>query len=292
MYGCFGGGKMVIRKGLDTVKSLLFLYVTCCSFSLAATQYLPWLGNLYEFEWRNSLLSQYYPHLASPSCCRHYSSNDLFVTSSLCNAIDTNFALEGELTLAHTTRQSWGVDNFRLSGRYVWLDDVAGDLITLTTGAVLTQSFVPSLNDISSFHHGRSEAEIFVSFGRECSHGQPLWDSRMWGMLGIGFAERGFPWIRTLLAYEQRFCDCHEFRYMIETLWGLGHQRLCPHHFHGYGPIQHQSIDLSLRYTYLIEYFGALNIDYAYRIYARNFPERTQCVTIMLTKTFGLICFR
>jgi hypothetical protein len=159
----------------------------------------------------------------------------------------------------------------------------------VTTGATFTQSFVSSLKDISSFHHGRSEAEIFLSFGRE----EPLeltmtWASRWWGVLGIGVAERGSPWVRGDFAYEYRASLESEWRFFVNTLWGLGHKYLHWHHFHGYGPIDHRSIDIGLRYTYLIEYVGHINFNYSYRVYAYNFPAHAHQVMIQFLYTFGL----
>lgn len=276
---------MVSRKRICSLIGYLCLLPTF-SWSL---EYRPWIGEYLEFEWRNSLLYQNYNALAIDSSYKKRSSNDLFLTTDLSNVIAPDFSVEAELTLARTRKQSWGVDHFSLAGRYVWSDDVWGDPITVTTGFVFTQAFLSSLRDISSFHHGRSEGELFISLGKEVAIEGEEWVSRCWGMVAIGSAiQRRSPWIRSVVAYDHRICRLHEIGVFANTLWGLGFKTLDPEDFHGYGSIQHQSVDLGLRYTYILQYVGHLNLEYSYRIYARNFPAETHLLLLNFLYTFGL----
>lgn len=262
----------------------LFLFV----ISLAeGTETQPWLGNIYEFEFRPSLMYQGYQKISSGSHSKKYSSSDLFLNASLSNALPS-FGFEIEVLGARTRRQKADVDSVKMTGRYVWQDDIAGDPISLVTGLSYIQAFHASLKDISSFHHGFSDAELFISIGREHAL-ESHWTSRWWGVLGIGSAaDRGSPWFRFDMAYEKCTCEKHAFRVLCNTLWGTGHQRLRLHHFDGYGPVQHQSIDLGLRYTYLLDCFGSASLEYSYRIHARNFPEYTHHVVAQVLYTFGL----
>jgi hypothetical protein len=250
------------------------------------TEYQPWLGNIYEFELRTALMYQDYHWLSSATHLKKFSSNDLFLKASLSNAFPT-FGLEVEATGALTRRQRGDVDQLKITGRYVWLDDVAGDALSLTTGFSLIYAFHRSLRDVSSFHHGRGEGEFFISFGKEIAQGT-MWGSRWWNILGIGLADRGSPWLRWHLTYEKRWLDKHEIQLFLHTLWGFGHKRLHLEHFHGYGSIQHQSADIGLRYTYLLEYFGSASVEYSYRIHAYNFPIYVHRVLAMFLYTFGL----
>lgn len=253
----------------------------CLSLSCRGTEYQPWIGNYYEFEWRNDLLYQSYNKINS----KHFGSNDLFLHASLSNAIGENYSVELETTAARTHRQDWNIDNLRLAGRYVWLDDIAGDPLTVTGGLVLTQAFIPSLEDVSSFHHGRREAELFVSFGKENSE-KELWENRWWGVVGIGFADKGSPWIRADVDYEFQYCEADEIRVFLNSLWGLGNKSIHVHDFKGYGPIAHQSIDIGLRYTRELEYCGHFFVEYAFRPYAKNFPTHTNRVLLGFLVTF------
>lgn len=265
-----------------------FLSIFCLFLPALGTcvDYKPWLGEMLEFEWRNSVFYQTYPEVASGSHFKKKSSDDYFLNTSLSTSY-MEYGLELEATEAWTKRQSGDIDNLKATLRYVWLDDIAGDPISLTSGLSFTQSFVPSLHDISSFHHGRREFELFLSLGKEKACGE-VWVRRWWTVLGCGIAERGSPWLRLNAAYDVRASERQEWRLFCNTLWGLGEHRLHVHHFDGYGSIEHRSIDLGVRFTYLIDYFGSLSFQYSNRVYARNFPARTSVFMVELLYLFGL----
>lgn len=251
-----------------------------------ATHYLPWLGTSLEFDWQTSLLYQSYHSLSSGNHGVKYPSNDFFLQTSLSNSYDV-YGIELEAVAARTRRQRGDVDHLRLTGRYVVQDDVAGDPYSLTVGLGLIQAFQYSVKDVSSFHHGRGEAELFISIGKEFPL-ETSWYSRWWAIGGIGGAERGSCWLRFDLAYEGRWRERHEVRVFMNSLWGLGNQDLCRHHFHGYGSIRHQSIDIGCRYTYLLDYFGNVSFCYSYRPYAYNFPAYAHHLWVEIAYTFGL----
>lgn len=264
-----------------------FISIFFFSIACGATEYQPWLGNFYEFELRTSAKYQGYKWL-SEGHLKKYSSNDVFLNLSLINARpDPDISGEIEFTQAKTRKQRGDIDQIKFTGRYVWQDDVAGDPLSITMGLSYAQAFQSSLRDVSSFHHGLYNGEIFVSLGKETSY-ECNWISRWWTLLALGSAERGSPWLRLQLNYEKLFNEKHAIKSFLHSLWGFGHQRLHFQHFRGYGPIQHQSIDLGLRYTYLLEFYGNASLEYSYRIYARNFPCYTHQLLAQILYTFGL----
>lgn len=270
--------KMV--RGIVLISLLFIGYVE-------STQTEPWLGNAYEFEFRPSLTYQGYRSLASSAHQQKYSSDDFFLNASLSNSAPS-MGVELEALGARTRRQKGDVDQIKLTGRYVWLDDITGDPLSVVSGLSYIQAFHHSLKDVSSFHHGLCEAEFFVSIGKELAR-DCEWNSRWWGVFGIGSAvDRGSPWLRFDIAYEKCFCEMHALRFMLNSLWGTGNRSLCLHHFDGYGPIQHQAIDLGVRYTYVLTFFGNASLEYSCRVHARNFPEYVHRVTVQILYTFGL----
>src|SRR5262249_54470415 len=129
----------------------------------------------------------------------------------------------------------------------------------------------------SSFHHGLYNSEFFLSIGKELPD-DLLWGSRLWGVAGVGVAEKGSAWLRFRLEYEKRLRERHALRGFVHSLCGLGGKRLHKNGFQGYGPVAHRSIDLGLRYMYFIDYYGSASLQYSYRIYASNFPSRAHQV--------------
>lgn len=264
---------------------LLFQLLPHCG---EATEYQPWLGNFYEFEWRSSLRFQEYAWLSTDARLKKYRSHDVFLNASLSNALpDPEIGAEIEIVQGGTKKQKGGIDQVKITGRYLWLDDVAGDPLSVIFGLSYIQAFQRSLKDVSSFHHGLYNGEVFCSIGKETPL-ERLWGARWWVVGAIGVAEQGSPWMRIDLNYEKRIKDHHELAAFLRTLWGLGHKRLRLHDFRGYGPIQHQSIDLGLRYTYVIEFYGNASIEYSFRPYAQNFPCYAHQVIAQIMYQFGL----
>ena len=273
----------MIRSILIKVFALFILMQSTRGYS---TEYQPWLGNICEFELRSSLLYQDYTWLSSNSHLKKHASNDFFLNVSLINTIP-QVGFEIEAVTASTKKQNGDFDHLKATGRYVWYDDIAGDPVSLTGGLSLIYDSPKALRDVSSFHHGRGEGEFFLSLGKENPE-ETIWRSRWWGMAGIGIADRGSSWLRFQLSYEARLGQENEIKLFLHSLFGCGHKKLRVNHFRGYGDIEHHSIDVGVRYTRLLQFFGNASLEYSYRLYARNYPVYTHQVMAQILYTFGI----
>lgn len=262
----------------------LFLPLVCW-----ATDLKPWFGNNYEVEVRSVLLYQNY-HSISTLHRNDFkrNENDLFWTLSAAYPFK-RYCGEFEVTAADTHQQKHGGwDNFRVTERYQWLNDIERDPLSLVTGITFTVPYSRALHDISSFHHGHVEAEATLSFGQK--YGYPETNNyifRWWNVIGVGVAEEGSPWVRGDAVYEYNYADVHQFSGFVNTLWGRGKNNLHLHHFKGYGSIEHKSVDLGMRYSYAIGCWGRFYIQYARRVYAHNFPENVNLVLLEYYFHFG-----
>lgn len=263
----------------------LFLFVP---FICEAADLKPWFGNEYEVELRATLLYQNYSSISIPfhhSIKRH--ANDGFITLSATYPFK-RYRGEFEATAAYTQHQKGRWDNFRITGSYLWLDELEDDPLNLVTGIILTEPFSRALHDISSFHHGHIDGEFFLSYGKK--YGCPCskdYISRWWNVIGIGIADFGSPWIRGEAAWEYNFYDAQQLRVFVNTLWGIGKNYIDPHHFKGYGKIKHKSVDLGIRYGYTMGCWGTLNLEYARRVFAYNFPHNANLVLLEYYYPFG-----
>jgi hypothetical protein len=282
---------MVERKRLRLVLLLFGIIFPTIGFT---TEYEPWLGNFGELEWRSDMRFQTYHHLLEGDKARPYASDDLFLETGLGTTI-FNFGLEVEAIGANTRRQS-GIDQIKATIRYNWFNDVAGDPLSLMTGFSFDQCSVDALHDPSSFHHGRAEAECFVSMGKEFAYDfyddllyDAAWSSRVWAMGAIGASpDKGSPWCRATLAYEKRFLQKHQLKLFVNGLYGYGGRNLDLDDFHGYGPLRHESVNVGFRYSYLIDLFGTASLEYSNRVYARNFPANVSQIMLQVLYPFGL----
>lgn len=251
---------------------------------LEATQQLPWLPELGEFEWRESLSQQ----------SSSYASQELFLDSSLATSL-FDFGFEVEALAAHTRRQK-GIDDFKATLRYRWLDDIEGEAVSLTSGVSLSQCFRRSLHNPSVFHHGYLETELFLSVGKEFNEGcydlldyEVSCSSRLWAVVAGGVAvDRGSPWARFNVSYEKQVWQKHLLRVFMTGLYGCGGEGFHLDDFKGYGPIAHRSLELGVRYGRLIDCLGEISIEYSNRLYARHCLKHVSQFTLQLTYPFGL----
>lgn len=263
----------------------LMVAVPCLN---SATELQPWFGRDYEVEARATYLFQSYRKVATPH--RHFNrdANDSFLTlSASLPWKDLNGELE--TTFAYTRHQHPAWDNLRLTGRYRLMNDVnAEDPVALTAGITATIAAKHSVQDISSFHHGRVEGEFHVAVGKEFPC-EEFWMTRAWAVVGVGVAEKGSPWIRANAVWERNWWDQQQVRFFMNTLWGLGKRNLCREKsFHGYGPIRHQSVEIGARYSYAV--CGAiLSLEFAHRVYARNFPAHANLIMAQVFYPFSVV---
>ena len=283
------------------IKTAIFSSVfIACFMSLpapvSARELMPWFSRDFELELRPSYLFQTYPSIESSQKNCHHSSNDHFLSFGVEASVDTSLLSlmdfpsfgpidgEFEVILADTRHRHFGFDSAQATLRNLWLDDVVGDPVSLSTGITVIQACQESLHDPSSFHHGKIEAEAHIALGQEVAC-MASWTKRWWAVGALGCADVGSPWVRGDLSWESLSCDQrHLWRIFTRTLWGMGQKNFHCSRFKGYGPINHQSIDLGIRYTYNFDIWGLLALEYSYRPYARNFPQ--YCSRLLATYTF------
>jgi len=269
------------------MKYFCLLFVLLAPF-LEATERMPWYPRYLELQPRATWLYQDYQKVDTAKGSQHHSSHDNFLFLSISGAYD-RWAVELEISAAATHHRNFSLSDISLTGRYQWKDDIIGDAVSLTTGLTVSHVFEIALHDISCFYHGGIQLEGHVAVGKEFCLCQQFWISRAWGVLGLGIADHGSPWVRFDAAWEHNVWDCHRFRIFADSLWGLGRNNLSlKHHFHGYGPIHHQSIDLGFAYSHHFEAGAIVDLGYSYRVHAHDCPERVNKIFISLLYPFGL----
>lgn len=249
--------------------------------------YQPWYPKALELQGEVSCLYQTYRKVASGREL-HYSSDDFFLSTSL-GASAFKWYGEVDLVMAKTRKRNFAMDSYQLEVRYQLMDDVtAENPVSLITGVVLGKATHPAVEDFSSFHHARCEAEMHVSIGKEFSC-LDYWISRFWSVLALGVGDTGSPWIRFNVNWEKNHWDKHSWGLFMNSWWGLGGNNLRhAHDFEGYGPIAHRSIDLGASYRYQFDFGGKVTLSYAYRVYAKNFPQNASLVTLSFLYPFGI----
>ena len=271
------------------MRSLFTLSLLLFNLCLHATELKPWFGNVKELDLRASYIFQNYHDVSTKFGTVHHYSGDSYLNLSAAMTFTDFIYGEFEVLSGRTAQHDFGVDHERLTARYLFLNDVIGDPVSLAAGVSFTHVHTPALDDISNFYHGHYEYEAIASIGKETIC-REFWMNRWWGIFGLGVASKGSPWIRSEIAWEKNFWGEKEFGIFANSLWGLGDRGLnleVP--FHGYDSIKHQSVDLGARARFLLPcpdvYF---TIQYSRRVYALNAPKNNNILLFSIFYNMGI----
>jgi len=247
---------------------------------LNALETKPWLGTVYEWQWKGQFTYDRYRKVNNASVQLSHPSNDKFYVMDLSFTPSATLDFEAEVEFADTPRQSFGLQSYALQGRYLWLDDISGDAYSLVTGLSLREASRRSLHDVSCPYHSDWNFELTTAAGKEWSK-EGWWTARVYGLAGLGIANHGAPWIRSLFVIEANRQNRNRLMAALEGYLGLGSKEH-PNvdHFDGWANFNHQSIDLAVGYAYHMPIWGTLGVRYAYRLFAHTFPQNVNFLTL------------
>ena len=269
------------------MRKRLFLLPFLAS-SLWGLEIKPWFHNTWEFIFTSSYsygrfnsVQNGRPQLKKPF-------NENLVSFDLEFSPSPNWDFDTDIEFAATTAESLGVRSGAIQARYLWLDDVLGDPVSLTTGLSIRGVSGRSLRDISCPYHFHLNFEAHAAVGKEWDQ-RFDWQMRVYGLGAIGMANSGYPWTRAFGMVEGNIQCKHRLGLFTEGYFGFGHHKqVRTKRFNGYADIRHRSIDAGIQYTYVFEIWGQLSLAYAHRFYARSFPEKVNFFTLSYTLPFSL----
>lgn len=179
-----------------------------------------------------------------------------------------------ELEFADTSSVSFGYRSFAFQVRKLWLDDVCGDPVSLTTGFVYRDASTRMRKALSTPYHSRANFELNSAIGKEYCCGC-YWVFRTFALAAIGQGTNGSPWLRGDLTLWLNYQDCHQLSVYGKSYFGLGSKtRVDVDDFKDWANIGHHSIDVGASYRYQFGCYGSLRFDYMRRVYARSYPEQ------------------
>lgn len=267
----------------------VILFSLLAQANVHTLKYAPWFGNFMEFHLSPRYLFQHYSNVEGGYNPTHYSSTDNFLGGEAY----VRFLPQWEALLEaewNTTHQH----NMRFlstagQARYMVLDDFEGDPVSLTILGDIR--YVPghALRDVSTPYHAEFNIEAGASVGREFDCGT-TWSHALYGAGLLGQGNRGFPWLKGLLNYQAGYKKQHFFGGYADGYFGLGNRHTVNvDAFFGYAKINHQSIDIGIFYKYRFRIWGTLQAQYAYRVFARRYPEHTNMLYLSYTLPFSLL---
>jgi hypothetical protein len=248
----------------------------------------PWFCNMWEFTFRPTYTYSTYPDVQNGVPDKQETSHDHVISFDFAVPPSPEWQIDAEVEFADTPRQSMGLRSLAFQVKYLWLNDLVGDPISLTTGAVSRGVTRHSVQDVSSPYHSYLNFEINTTLGREWNR-ETYWWLRTYGGVSLGIANHGYPWANAFAIIEGQMQQAHRLGLFCEGALGFGHRKeVFINHFNGYGSIQHRNIDVGLKYTYAFEIWGQLSVAYTRRLYARSFPENVNFFTLSYMLPFSL----
>ncbi|MBX9744426.1 MAG: hypothetical protein K2X08_04365 [Chlamydiales bacterium] len=247
---------------------LLFSPVISCALELQ-----PWFGDVYEFHFLGTYAYSFFDRVQNgiPQLTSTFHSN--VASFGLDFSLSPEWSVDADLQFADTTQEPANFRSTALQGRYLWLDDIVGDAVSLATGINARFTNTASLHDISCMYHSNFDVELNFSLGKEFDAAE-TWRFRTWAFGAVGQGIYGSPWVRGIAAVECNFDDQHKFALYAEGMNGYGrHTHVLIDHFDGYAKIRQKSIDLAFRYGYRIGVWGTLRVEYARRLLAKSCPQ-------------------
>ncbi|MBJ7449959.1 MAG: hypothetical protein JHC93_06325 [Parachlamydiales bacterium] len=185
-----------------------------------------------------------------------------------------NFNFQIQTDFAHTQQSDLYWEDVAFLGNYLWLEDVVGDPISLSTG--LTMTVVPlhiGLKDYSVVHHSNLDTEFTLCLGKEFSY-RYQWLARFWAYVGIGQGIEGNPWLDGQIAFEQQVFERNILSFYAFASKGLGHKEWLDS-FPGYAKLDYEYFMGRAKYTHEFDLGGSFSLEYSRRFYVKNGPIKT-----------------
>jgi hypothetical protein len=252
-------------------KLLIAASLTTSAFALEVQ---PWFGDVYEFH----LLSSYAYGRFHKVQGGVPQLDSVFQTNVVYEGLDftpsPEWSVDGDLQLAATTQMPFNFRSAAIQARYLWLDDIIGDKVSLATGFSVRFTSTNALHDISCPSRANADFKLHFSIGKEFE-ATDSWLFRFWAYGAIGHANRGSPWVDAIAAIETNIHERHKIALYADGTNGYGrHSHIDTEHFDGYAKIRNKSIDLGLRYGYRVGVWGTVRFEYTRRLLAKASPAQ------------------
>ncbi len=249
----------------------------------------PWFGTIAQLEMRPSYSYSFYSQVNSGGKKLSYSSHDQWLDLNLGVSFLPTLDIQTEANFSNTRRLSWGTNRVGLQLRYLFLNDISKDPISLASNIQIFYVPTRSLRDVSSPYHAQGNLEWGWALGKEIAKDYH-WNYRLYSYLGVGSANRGSLWSKQKLSFKFNYRFRHHLEAFVKGYFGFGNRKkIFIDHFNGFAKIAHRSVDLGASYHFLFEVWGTLSLRYTYRIYARFFPEYENRFTFEYRFPFSLL---
>lgn len=248
----------------------------------------PWFDNVLEFQLRSGYLYHHYSRVHTAVGRIPLKADEHYIEGRLGISPFPHWSTEFEVLAGDSKQSDFTFQRIAWQLRYRWLDDIVGDPVSLVTGLQARLPFRASRRTLSQPDHSKLDFEAHASLGKEWAE-WASWYLRSWvtGAAGIGI--RGSAWLRGEATIETQLGRGHQIRLFGRAQSGLGEGQLdLSRPFKDYGDIAYRFVDVGAGYTVPWRFVGSLELDYAYRVWARHFPVGAHSLELVWLYPFSL----
>lgn len=254
----------------------------------AALEVQPWFGDVYEFHFLSAYAYSRFHQVqnSKPPFQGLFQSNVIYL--GLDFSPSPVWSIDGDIQFADTTKMAFNFRTMGLQGRYLWMDDIIGDPVSLATGISARGTPSPALRDVSCPSFSHFDFELNFSLGKEFD-ASDSWLWRAWFFGAVGHGTRGSPWVRGVASIETNIEDQHKLALYAAGVNSYGrHTHIDVDDFFGYAKVREKAIDLGVRYGCSISVYGTLRVEYVRRVLAKSAPKNVNTFIISYLLPF---CF-
>lgn len=264
-----------------------FLFSLFVPLAIFSVEVQPWFGDVYQFHFLGSYAYSRFHSFSygSPQLDDVYQSHLVYL--GLDFSPSPVWSVDGDMQLADTSSSSFYFRSIALQARYLWLDDIIGDPLSLVSGGSIRVSSSTGLKDISCPSHGNVDFELNLALGKEFEASNCVL-FRTWFYAAVGHANRGAPWVRGIISAETNIDDRYKWAVFAEGINGYGrHVHVNIDHFYGYARIREKAIDVGIRYGYRMDVWGTLRVEYIRRVLAKSAPKDVNTLVVSYLLPFS-----
>jgi hypothetical protein len=259
---------------INLFKQRIFkLFFLLAPFSLLSLNYQPWLGNVYEFDFLSTYKYGWFKQVDSSTTKLNSTYNAHLLRFDLEFTSTPRAEYTLELELCDTTRQQFSFRSIAVQAKKLFLDDIVGDVVSLTSSFSLRYISPRSKKDISSPYGSDVDFEAHVAIGKEIDSNS-YWRFRFWADAGVGIANQGSPWLKGKASFEGNFDDRHRWAVLAKVKHGYGkNTKIVINNFKGYSRYRERFVDLCFCYGFRLGVWGTFKAEYDRRLLAKVCPE-------------------
>jgi hypothetical protein len=249
-------------------------------FYLVALQKEPALPAPYTFEYNNSYTYQYVPTIDQAINPIDFHSHNNFYYTSLSGSFKEGQALFLGVGFNATSQSSFNFLEASIEYRVALLNQLLGDFVSVQIAPVIT--FVPHyrVTDVNTPYQNVFNASTILSLGAELDRGGD-WIANFFLAAQGGISSDSGPFIDLELHASTKLANAYIFSVAVEELIGFGNDHVVNvGAFRGWSNIAHRSTKFCASFGYIVNVYGTLTLEFAYRPFSRSYLQNDSSLSI------------